>query len=467
MPPTDRLCARPGRARRHDPGLLALLVIGVGVGDGVVGLRPLDDDVDRALGPPSTPRRAQGCDGSSAGGRRRRERRVGAGRGGHVHPRPRPLGSGRRQPFASRARGPARPAAVSAAGRGPGHPHGRPRRHVRSASSRCPSPTASTHGLRAGRLRPHAARPPVGEPRRDRRHRRGLLGLVAAALVTLLLRVARSSRPPDVRRPAALRRRRLTRAADAGGAHPRERGGSPARGSRHRRRAAHSSTTSSARRTGSPRSSATCCSWPGRDPPRRAQRRWTWARWRPTPCGAADPGGAARRAPVGPADPAVVPADRERLVQLVLILLDNAIDHSPDGGTVRCASLRRHHRAGAGRGPGIPATSSSASSSRSRVCRAPPARRGDRPRPRRRPAHRRGAWRDDPGGSSVDGRGALRRAPPLHRVTSRSTHRGQTAPPGVTYVGDDPPSMRRYARPLQADQMAVGRGADVLAHLSP
>ena len=32
--------------------------------------------------------------------------------------------------------------------------------------------------------------------------------------------------------------------------------------------------------------------------------------------------------------PAIVNGDRDRLVQLLLILLDNALDHSPPGGTV-------------------------------------------------------------------------------------------------------------------------------------
>ena len=62
---------------------------------------------------------------------------------------------------------------------------------------------------------------------------------------------------------------------------------------------------------------------------------------------------------VAPDGSAIVSGDRDRLVQLVLILLDNAFDHSPSGGIVT-VGLRRLDRmvelAVADEGPGIPLT---------------------------------------------------------------------------------------------------------------
>jgi signal transduction histidine kinase len=57
--------------------------------------------------------------------------------------------------------------------------------------------------------------------------------------------------------------------------------------------------------------------------------------------------------------PAIVTGDRDRLIQLVLILLDNAFDHSPPGGTVTVdvhASGPSVHLTVADEGPGIPPT---------------------------------------------------------------------------------------------------------------
>jgi len=55
--------------------------------------------------------------------------------------------------------------------------------------------------------------------------------------------------------------------------------------------------------------------------------------------------------------PAIVNGDRDRLIQLLLILLDNAFDHSPPGGTVT-VGVRSADRivelAVADEGPGIP-----------------------------------------------------------------------------------------------------------------
>lgn len=55
--------------------------------------------------------------------------------------------------------------------------------------------------------------------------------------------------------------------------------------------------------------------------------------------------------------PAIVAGDRDRLVQLILILLDNAFDHSPPGGTVTVdvhESGSSVHLTVADEGPGIP-----------------------------------------------------------------------------------------------------------------
>ena len=57
--------------------------------------------------------------------------------------------------------------------------------------------------------------------------------------------------------------------------------------------------------------------------------------------------------------PAMVSGDRDRLVQLLLILLDNAFDHSPPGGTVTVDVHRSGpnvHLTVADEGPGIPPT---------------------------------------------------------------------------------------------------------------
>jgi signal transduction histidine kinase len=54
--------------------------------------------------------------------------------------------------------------------------------------------------------------------------------------------------------------------------------------------------------------------------------------------------------------PAIVNGDRERLVQLLLILLDNAFDHSPSGGTVTVEVRRTEGNVElivADQGPGI------------------------------------------------------------------------------------------------------------------
>jgi len=59
------------------------------------------------------------------------------------------------------------------------------------------------------------------------------------------------------------------------------------------------------------------------------------------------------------AAPAVVNGDRDRLVQLLLILLDNAFDHSPPDGTVTVGVRRVDHHVEltvADEGPGIPAS---------------------------------------------------------------------------------------------------------------
>jgi signal transduction histidine kinase len=56
--------------------------------------------------------------------------------------------------------------------------------------------------------------------------------------------------------------------------------------------------------------------------------------------------------------PSVVSGDRDRLVQLILILLDNALDHAPEGTTVSVAVTRAGARVElsvADQGPGIPA----------------------------------------------------------------------------------------------------------------
>lgn len=56
-------------------------------------------------------------------------------------------------------------------------------------------------------------------------------------------------------------------------------------------------------------------------------------------------------------DPAMVSGDRDRLVQVLLILLENAFDHSPPGGTVSVDVRRSGHQVAmtvADEGPGIP-----------------------------------------------------------------------------------------------------------------
>ena len=74
-----------------------------------------------------------------------------------------------------------------------------------------------------------------------------------------------------------------------------------------------------------------------------------------------------------PPDPAYVTADRDRLVQLLLILLDNAFDHSPPGGVV---TVRVGRTAGevtlsvTDAGPGSRRRNALACSTRSRACPA-------------------------------------------------------------------------------------------------
>ena len=58
------------------------------------------------------------------------------------------------------------------------------------------------------------------------------------------------------------------------------------------------------------------------------------------------------------AGPVSVLADRDRVIQLVLILVDNAIAHSPDGGAIRIGVATDGHRAAlvvSDQGPGVPA----------------------------------------------------------------------------------------------------------------
>jgi signal transduction histidine kinase len=58
------------------------------------------------------------------------------------------------------------------------------------------------------------------------------------------------------------------------------------------------------------------------------------------------------------AGPVSVLADRDRMTQLVLILVDNAIAHSPDGGPIRIGVATDGHRAVlvvSDQGPGVPA----------------------------------------------------------------------------------------------------------------
>jgi signal transduction histidine kinase len=69
------------------------------------------------------------------------------------------------------------------------------------------------------------------------------------------------------------------------------------------------------------------------------------------------PGTSAGRSAATPA--VTVRADRDRLVQVALILIDNAMRHSPAGGTVAVSAVREHGRGlltVADDGPGIPET---------------------------------------------------------------------------------------------------------------
>jgi signal transduction histidine kinase len=64
--------------------------------------------------------------------------------------------------------------------------------------------------------------------------------------------------------------------------------------------------------------------------------------------------------PTGPVPGLVVVADPDRLDQLVLILVDNAVKHSPSGGVVQLSLIDQRHVGGAivqvsDQGPGIPA----------------------------------------------------------------------------------------------------------------
>ena len=107
-----------------------------------------------------------------------------------------------------------------------------------------------------------------------------------------------------------------------------------------------------------------------------------------------------------------VSGDRDRLLQLILILVDNAIDHAPAGTPVQVAVGRRGSSAlltVTDQGPGIPERRASASSSRSPAStpgRAA-ARRGG-PGPGDRPATRRRPRRPDRG---------RRRARPAERAS--------------------------------------------------
>ena len=173
----------------------------------------------------------------------------------------------------------------------------------------------------------------------------GAVGLIGAAVVTLVVTGdALGPDPPVVRRPAPLRRRRLARAADPGRPDPGQRRGARARGAGDRRRpTARRRHRGRVRPPGSPRrrpapARVVRCDRPGPRPP--AGRPGRDRRGHRAPGGG--PGRRARREPRdgpvgGRCARAVVSGDRDRLTQLLLILLDNAFDHSPDGTTVRAS----------------------------------------------------------------------------------------------------------------------------------
>ena len=121
--------------------------------------------------------------------------------------------------------------------------------------------------------------------------------------------------------------------------------------------------------------------------------------------------------------PAVVAGDPARLRQLVMILVDNAIRHSPIDGRVGVAV--RADGSGAlagrrGRRPGHPARGPAARV-RAVLSRARRAGRRHRPRARHRGLDRRSPRRPDRGGQPGRGWGALRGRPAGRRRRARLT----------------------------------------------
>ena len=228
----------------------------------------------------------------------------------------------------------------------------------------------------------------------------GAIGLIGAAIVTLVVTGdALGPDPPVVRRPASVRRRRLARAADPRRPHPGQRRGARARGARDRRgttaRRRHRGRVGPPRPAGRRPAPARVVRRDGSGPRPPAGRPGRDRRRHRPPGGG--PGRGARREPgdgrlgVGRPRP-LVSGDRDRLTQLAAHPARQRLRPLPgrhDGGRrrPRHGSDRRTDRGRPGTGhPGR--RSRPRSSSRSPACRAWPATA---------PAGRASGWRSPAG----------------------------------------------------------------------
>ena len=260
--------------------------------------------------------------------------------------------------------------------------------------------------------------------------------------------------PRGLRRATPVRRRRLSRASDTSRPDPRQRRGAAAGEPRRSPMVRRSLPTSSASPTDSVAWSAiSCSSRVGRDANDALtdgrRRRRDRPRHRPRSRGH----GRRARCTAHPRwgdGAAWSMADPERIVQVLLVLIDNAVDHSPAGApvTVRvrssgATSPSMSRTAGQGFRP----RSSSGSSSRSPVSRVPRVTaRGHGVGARHRSSDRGGARRQHRGEL------ASRRRRALHRDPERAgSHRLGRA-------------LRRWEKPQRAHTLGRGRLRDPEAH---
>ena len=333
-------------------GLIALLVIGIGAATAFVGLRALDADVDRALAA-SVDAAVAALDGELPQAQEETE-------SDETVPASADTFLLYLDPNGAMVANPSRVALTGlpdASAAAAAAASGRDLRTVDAGGVEVrllTVPVVDVDGRSAGRLRPGRLRPDA-----PRRQSNSLVAAIALVAVVGLLggggrhadrhRRCADPDPAIVRRPAPVRGRCLARAADADRPHPGQRRGARARGSRRRRRP--SPRDRHRRRVGPPvtprRRSAPARRvrldrpGPGAPAGRPGGHRDRYGRARPRrsrpsagwPCGRSSPdaGGVT-----------LVSGDRDRLIQLLLILLDNAFDHSPGAGDRhgRCPVVR-------------------------------------------------------------------------------------------------------------------------------